>query len=106
MHPLKLSLSVSTADLPCPVAITSGEPLSDAAAAASKKRSGQVGVLTNNIGDLGMAYMRLTAANLKDGSGNLVVDVDGQAYRVVPRRPEWWPSSWGNEDKQSNSADS
>eukprot|EP00878_Enallax_costatus_P023839 GHUV01025393.1.p1 GENE.GHUV01025393.1~~GHUV01025393.1.p1 ORF type:complete len:174 (+),score=24.20 GHUV01025393.1:271-792(+) len=90
--------------LPCPIPIVAGDPTAGTAAAASKKRIASVGVLTNNIGDLGMAYMRLIAADSKECGEVLTVNIDGKVHQVHPRRPEWWPSSWGREETASEPA--
>jgi hypothetical protein len=58
-------------------------------------------MLTNHIGDIGMAYIKLAPA-LAAAAGQgaqLQVQLEGGAVQqVVPQRPEWWPSEWGNEE--------
>lgn len=78
------------AGLPCPLPITVSGQIT------SKSRVSSVGTLTNHVGDLGMAYIRLTAA--LSPQTTLQVAEGDQQLQVVARRPDWWPVEWGKEE--------
>jgi microcystin degradation protein MlrC len=58
-------------------------------------------MLTNHIGDIGMAYIKLApalAAAAGQGAQLQVQLGGGAVQQVLPQRPEWWPGEWGNEE--------
>ncbi|KAF6265118.1 hypothetical protein COO60DRAFT_1116131 [Scenedesmus sp. NREL 46B-D3] len=99
MMPVLLPGLDASARLPCPLPIVSSA--APASRTASSSRSSQIGMLTNHTGDAGMAYIKLApalAAAAGQGPGLQLQLEGGAVQQVVPQRPEWWPSEWGNEE--------
>jgi hypothetical protein len=89
----------SIAGLGCPLPIVSSAAA--ASSTPSSSRSSLIGVLTNHMGDMGMAYIKLApalAAAVGQGAELQVQLEGGVVQQVLPQRPEWWPSVWGNEE--------
>lgn len=59
-----------------------------------------VGVVRVADGPLGMAVLRLGAAQAAQTAGQpLLVGEGDAALQLFPWRPEWWPRSWGHEEE-------
>lgn len=67
----------------------------------SSRRAAAAGTLTNHMGDLGMAYVRLSSALAPDIK--LTVVIGDREQQVVPQRPAWWPPEWGREEETDTS---
>ena len=59
-----------------------------------------VGVVRVADGALGMAVLRLAAAQAAQAAGQpLLVGEGDSVQQLFPWRPEWWPRSWGHEEE-------
>lgn len=73
--------------------------------AGGKRKS--VGVVRVADGPLGMAVLRLSAAEAAQAAGQPLLVGEGEAaQRLFPWRPQWWPDSWGREEDGAAGADS
>ncbi|PRW58166.1 transferase mitochondrial [Chlorella sorokiniana] len=59
-----------------------------------------VGVVRVADGPLGMAVLRMAAAQAAQAAGQPLLVGEGDAVQqLFPWRPEWWPRSWGHEEE-------
>lgn len=59
-----------------------------------------VGVVRVADGSMGMAVLRLGAAQAAQAAGQPLLVGEGDAVRqLFPWRPDWWPRSWGHEEE-------